>query len=92
VTVQATGAVGRSALLRATSQFAESGLARGVDVVVADALVPFVPTLLAMGHSDQAICAPARMDSQHAKPGQVRTRQRGPPVQRQVYSDLRLRY
>ena len=54
---QATGAVEPPALLTATTQFVDSVLARGDDVVVADALMPFVPSLLAMGHSDQAIHA-----------------------------------
>jgi hypothetical protein len=39
----------------ATAQFADSILARGIDVVVADTLMPYVPSLLAMGHGDQAI-------------------------------------
>jgi hypothetical protein len=45
----ATGAVGSAALLSATALFADSGLARGIDVVVADALMLYVPSLLAMG-------------------------------------------
>ncbi|WP_416961421.1 hypothetical protein [Streptomyces sp. Agncl-13] len=53
----ATGAVGLETLLAATARFVESVLARGDDVVVADALVPFVPTLLAMGHGEEAIDA-----------------------------------
>jgi hypothetical protein len=39
------------------SPLAWSALAGGIDVVVADALVPFVPSLLAMGCSDQAVSA-----------------------------------
>jgi thymidylate kinase len=54
---RATGRVDRAMLLAAASRFAGSALARGVDVVVADALVPFVPSLLAMGCSDQHVCA-----------------------------------
>ncbi|MFI6459654.1 hypothetical protein [Streptomyces sp. NPDC050538] len=53
----ATGAVGPETLVAATQRFVESVPARGDDVVVADALVPFVPTLLAMGHDDEAIDA-----------------------------------
>jgi len=53
---RATGWVESAALLAAASRFAGSVLA-GVDVVVADALVPFVPSLLAMGCSDQVISA-----------------------------------
>jgi thymidylate kinase len=51
----ATGEVERDALLSANARFADSVLAAGTDVVVADALMPYVPSLLAMGHSDQAI-------------------------------------
>ena len=53
----ATGRVEPAALLAATGQFAASVLARRIDVVVADALMPYVPSLLAMGQSDQAIGA-----------------------------------
>jgi len=53
----ATGRVNPAMLLAATSRFARSVLAGGIDVVVADALVPFVPSLLAMGCSDQVISA-----------------------------------
>lgn len=52
---QATGTIEPATLLAATSRFAESILARSIDVAIADALVPFIPSLLAMGHSDQAI-------------------------------------
>jgi thymidylate kinase len=51
----ATGEVERDALLSATARFADSVLAAGTDVVIADALMPYVPSLLAMGHSEQAI-------------------------------------
>jgi thymidylate kinase len=54
---EATGRVEAAMLLTAASRFAGSVLADGVDVVVADALVPFVPSLLAMGCSDQVVCA-----------------------------------
>ncbi|MDV9170246.1 hypothetical protein R6V09_08860 [Streptomyces sp. W16] len=40
----ATGAVGLETLATATERFVESVLARGDDVVIADGLVPFVPT------------------------------------------------
>ncbi|GAA1338080.1 hypothetical protein GCM10009635_47900 [Actinocatenispora thailandica] len=53
----ATGRVERETLLAATGRFVESVLASGVDVVIADALVPFVPTLLAMGHDERTIDA-----------------------------------
>jgi hypothetical protein len=53
----ATGAVEPAELLSATAQFADSVLACGIDVVIADAVMPYVPSLLAMGHSDQAIGA-----------------------------------
>ena len=52
-----TGAVGPETLIAATGEFVASVLASGDDVVIADALVPFVPTLLAMGHDEAAIDA-----------------------------------
>lgn len=52
---QSTGAVELNTLLTATARFVDAIRAEKVDVVVADALVPFVPSLLAWGHSDQAI-------------------------------------
>lgn len=54
---QATGLVEQATLLAATRKFVDAVLARGDDVVVADALVPFIPSLLAMGDTDQAIGA-----------------------------------
>ncbi|MGW0831868.1 hypothetical protein [Streptomyces prunicolor] len=53
----ATGAVGLETLAAATERFVASVLARSDDVAIADALVPFVPTLLAMGHDEEAIDA-----------------------------------
>ncbi|MEV7386297.1 hypothetical protein [Streptomyces sp. NPDC091215] len=53
----ATGTVTPETLLAATAEFVDSVRAGGVDVVVADALVPFVPTLLAMGHGEDTIDA-----------------------------------
>jgi hypothetical protein len=52
-----TGAVELPTLLEASARFAGAVRAAGDDVVAADALVPFVPTLLAMGHDDPAIAA-----------------------------------
>jgi thymidylate kinase len=52
---RATGKVEPAMLLAAASRFAGSVLAGHVDVVVADALVPFVPSLLAVGCTDQQI-------------------------------------
>jgi thymidylate kinase len=52
-----TGAVELPTLLEATARFADAIRAAGDDVVVADALLPFVPTLLAMGHGDRAVAA-----------------------------------
>lgn len=54
---RAAGTVELDTLLAATAQFVEAILASGDDVVIADALVPFVPSLLAWGHSSQAIDA-----------------------------------
>jgi hypothetical protein len=52
---RATGEVEPGMLLAASSRFARSLLAADIDVVVADALVPFLPSLLAMGCSDQEV-------------------------------------
>lgn len=52
---QATGTVEPATLLSATRRFVDSILAGDADVVIADALVPFIPSLLAMGLDDQAI-------------------------------------
>jgi thymidylate kinase len=49
------GTVSLNALLATTAEFVGSALARADDVVIADALVPFVPTLLAMGHDEKAV-------------------------------------
>lgn len=54
---KATGAVGLETLIATTAEFVDSVLATGDDVVIADALVPFVPTLLAMGHGEETIDA-----------------------------------
>ncbi|WP_328835301.1 hypothetical protein [Streptomyces europaeiscabiei] len=52
-----TGAVDLATLIAATAEFVASVLASGDDVVIADALVPYVPTLLAMGHEEETIGA-----------------------------------
>lgn len=52
-----TGAVELRTLLKAAARFADAIRAAADDVVVADALVPFVPTLLAMRHDERAIAA-----------------------------------
>jgi thymidylate kinase len=54
---RATGRVEPVTLLEATKRYVDSILASGIDVVVADALMPYVPSLLAMGQSDQEIHA-----------------------------------
>ncbi|MFF1699410.1 hypothetical protein ACFVXC_38270 [Streptomyces sp. NPDC058257] len=54
---KATGTVGLGTLTAATAEFVHAVVASGDDVVVADALVPYVPTLLAMGHGEEAIDA-----------------------------------
>jgi thymidylate kinase len=54
---RATGAVELGTLLAATARFVDSVLAGADDVVIADALVPFVPSLLAWGHGGQAVDA-----------------------------------
>ncbi|WP_293999376.1 hypothetical protein [Streptomyces sp.] len=54
---RATGTVAPGTLIAATSKFVDAGVASGDDVVIADALMPFVPTLLAMGHGEESIDA-----------------------------------
>ncbi|WP_405961441.1 hypothetical protein OG235_39430 [Streptomyces sp. NBC_00024] len=54
---RATGRVGREPLITATARFVDAVRANGDDVVVADALMPYVPTLLAMGHGEETINA-----------------------------------
>lgn len=65
-----TGDVELPTLLAASALFAAAVLAGGADVVVADALAPFVPTLLALGHGDRAIAVHrrARPDTLGAQP------------------------
>ncbi|WP_372348377.1 hypothetical protein [Streptomyces sp. KL116D] len=52
---KATGTVALGTLIAGTAKFVDAVLANGDDVVVADALMPFVPTLLAMGHEEAAV-------------------------------------
>lgn len=52
-----TGTVDLATLIAATAEFVDSVLAGGDDVVVADALMPYLPTLLAMGHAEETIGA-----------------------------------
>ncbi|MQY40594.1 hypothetical protein SRB17_86270 [Streptomyces sp. RB17] len=54
---KATGRVRLQTLIAGTAQFVDAVVASGDDVVITDALVPFVPTLLAMGHGEEAIDA-----------------------------------
>lgn len=54
---RSTGAVELPTLITASTRFADGIEAAGADVVVADALAPFVPTLLALGHGDRVIAA-----------------------------------
>ncbi len=54
---QATGTVELQTLITTTAKFVDSILAGDDDIVVTDALVPFVPSLLAMGHDEAAIDA-----------------------------------
>ena len=51
----ASGRVSADVLVDATVDYLESSADMGLDVVVADALMPFVPSLLAFGHSETAI-------------------------------------
>lgn len=53
----ATGTVQLETLLAATANFVDAVMASGGDVVIADALMPYLPTLLAMGHSGETIDA-----------------------------------
>ncbi|MET9914117.1 hypothetical protein ABZZ74_46675 [Streptomyces sp. NPDC006476] len=54
---KATGRVQLQTLIAATANFVDAVVASGDDVVIADALMPFVPTLLAMGHGEETIDA-----------------------------------
>jgi len=54
---RANGTVEPGLLLAATQRFVASVVASAHDVVVADALMPYVPSLLAMGCDDEAIDA-----------------------------------
>lgn len=54
---QATGTVELATLLSATRRFVDSIPTDAIDVVVADALMPYIPSLLAWGHGEQAIDA-----------------------------------
>lgn len=54
---EATGTVAPGTLIAATAKFVDAVVSSGDDVVIADALMPFVPTLLAMGHSEETIDA-----------------------------------
>ncbi|MYV46665.1 hypothetical protein [Streptomyces sp. SID2888] len=54
---KATGTVALRTLITAAAKFVDAVVASGDDVVVADALMPFVPTLLAMGHGEETIDA-----------------------------------
>lgn len=54
---KATGFVDLRTLITTTAEFVDSVVASGDDVVIADALMPFVPTLLAMGHGEETIKA-----------------------------------
>lgn len=49
-----TGQVDPAALLAATTRYVESLDAQGVQVAVLDALLPFIPSLLAWGYDDAA--------------------------------------
>ncbi|MGW1674106.1 hypothetical protein [Streptomyces sp. NPDC002324] len=54
---KATGTVEPGTLIAAAARFVDAVVASGDDVVIADALMPFVPTLLAMGHGEETIDA-----------------------------------
>ena len=52
---KANGTVELGTLRAATAEFVAAVVASGDDVVIADALMPYVPTLLAMGHGEGTI-------------------------------------
>ncbi|KUN60903.1 hypothetical protein [Streptomyces griseorubiginosus] len=52
---ETTGRVRPEMLIGATASFVDAVVASGDDVVIADALMPFVPTLLAMGQDAETI-------------------------------------
>ncbi|MFF1719819.1 nucleoside/nucleotide kinase family protein [Streptomyces sviceus] len=54
---RAAGTVEPGTLIAATARFVDAVVTSGDDVVIADALMPFVPSLLAMGHDEETIDA-----------------------------------
>ncbi|HZO65868.1 MAG TPA: hypothetical protein VFB74_12755 [Kribbellaceae bacterium] len=52
-----TGRVGPSALVDATTRYLTTTAAAGTAVVVMDSLIPFVPSLLAFGHTEHDIAS-----------------------------------
>jgi hypothetical protein len=50
-----TGSVPPETLVAATVDYVEGAAQRGIGVVVMDALLPFIPSLLAFGHAEHAI-------------------------------------
>ncbi|MEV0277960.1 hypothetical protein AB0I22_16485 [Streptomyces sp. NPDC050610] len=55
-----TGSVRPETLVKATQAYVSQARADGVDVLVTDALIPFVPSLVAWGHDEPAISAVVR--------------------------------
>jgi len=54
------GSVRPRTLVEATRTYVEQARTHGVDVVVADALLPFIPSLVAWGHDETAITGVVR--------------------------------
>ncbi|KOG74491.1 hypothetical protein ADK38_40180 [Streptomyces varsoviensis] len=55
-----TGSVRPETLVEAVRTYVSQARAEGVDVLVTDALIPFVPSLVAWGHEEAAISAVVR--------------------------------
>jgi hypothetical protein len=66
-----SGSVRPGTLVDATRIYAEQTRADGVDVVVADALLPYIPSLVAWGHDETAIAQVVRDVSEAVEPTRV---------------------
>ncbi|MFE2426096.1 hypothetical protein ACFXJ5_04970 [Streptomyces sp. NPDC059373] len=65
------GSVRPHTLIEATRAYVEQARADGVDVLVTDALIPFIPSLVAWGHDETAITKVVRELETAVEPAQV---------------------
>ncbi|MFI0976180.1 ATP-binding protein [Streptomyces sp. NPDC021093] len=66
-----TGSVRPGTLVAATRSYVEQARADGVDVLVTDALIPFIPSLVAWGHDEKAIAQVVQDVADAVAPTQV---------------------